>query len=92
MAVLGSSLFISHPHTCSWVSFDANLAFDDTFLYDWPIWKYGYVIYKLILPPQNNLIIVFAVMVILIQAIQTHQAMSIQLSHQLPGLKLQIAL
>ena len=39
MAVLGSSLFISHPDTCSWVSSDANLAFNDTFLYDWPIWK-----------------------------------------------------
>ena len=45
MAVLGSSLFISHPGTCSWVSSDATLAFNDTFLYDWPIWKFRYVIH-----------------------------------------------
>ena len=46
MAVLGSSLFISHPDTCSWVSLlNVDQEFNDTFLYDWPIWKHGCVMY-----------------------------------------------
>ena len=42
-AVLGSSLFISRLEACSWVSTSADPAFDNTFIYDWPIWDYGSV-------------------------------------------------
>ena len=42
-AVLGSSLFISRLETCSWVSTTAEPAFNNTYLFDWPIWDYGLV-------------------------------------------------
>ena len=79
MAVLGSSLLISHPGTCSWVSSDAILAFNDTFLYDWPIWKFRYVIHYMLYTNDaaTNYIFFLVAMTVLIQAMQMCLAVNI---------------